>query len=330
VTQARPGLRRRHQQRFDFDPFSLPARLQAHLIRHVQVALFSLGRLCRSPIPSLMTATVLGIALALPSGLYLLLSNLQRLGETWDGSSTLSVFLHTTVALKEAGALAARLEDWPEIAELRHITPAAAMEEFARLSGFGEALKALAYNPLPNVLVIKPATAHNNPEAAERLLAKLRSLPETEQAQLDLQWVRRFAAMLEIARRGILVVATLLGLAVLLIVGNTIRLEIQNRREEIEVTKLIGATDAFIRRPFLYSGVWYGAASALTGWLLVESGFWLLTGPVKHLAGLYASAYTLQTQPLWLLGALLLAGASLGLLGSWIAVSRHLGEIEPA
>ena len=131
-------------------------------------------------------------------------------------------------------------------------------------------------------------------------------------------------------RRGILLISVLLGLAVLLVIGNTIRLEIQNRREEILVTKLIGATNAFVRRPFLYSGIWYGILGALIAWALVQAGFWLLAGPVSHLAGLYQSAFRLQTLPMSLLNLLLGGGITLGLLGSWLAVGRHLDAIEPA
>ena len=135
--------------------------------------------------------------------------------------------------------------------------------------------------------------------------------------------------MLDIARRGILLIGSLLALAVLLVIGNTIRLEIQNRREEILVTKLIGATNAFVRRPFLYSGIWYGTLGGLIAWLLVETGFWLLAGPVAHLAGLYHSGFSLDTRALQLLWTLISGGLFLGLLGSWLAVGRHLDAIEP-
>ena len=149
------------------------------------------------------------------------------------------------------------------------------------------------------------------------------------QVQLDLQWVQRLSAMLDIARRGVLVISSLLALAVLLVIGNTIRLEIQNRRDEILVIKLIGATNAFVRRPFLYSGLWYGALGAVFAWILVVGGFLLLSAPVAKLAGLYQSDFSLQTLPFQLLTLLLGAGMLLGLLGSWLAVGRHLSDIQP-
>ena len=150
-----------------------------------------------------------------------------------------------------------------------------------------------------------------------------------ELAQLDLQWVKRFNAIMEIVQRTIRVMAVLLGLAVLLIIGNTIRLEIQNRREEIEITKLIGATNGFIRRPFLYAGLWYGIFGALAGALLVELALLQLLDPVQRLAGLYQSGFSLEILTSAEFFYLLIAGSTLGLTGAWVAVGRHLSAIEP-
>ncbi|MGD8311542.1 MAG: permease-like cell division protein FtsX [Gammaproteobacteria bacterium] len=310
------GLRRRLSPRTFFQ-------------RHAQVALDSLGRLYRNRLPSLMTAAVIGIALAMPSGLYLLLDNIDRLSGSWDGQASLSVFLRDKVTEAAARTLAGQVAEWPEVDTVELVTPAQALEEFRQHSGFADVLGTLDENPLPVVLIVSPAPEHARPEAAAALQSRLAALPETGLAQIDLEWVQRLAAILEMTRRGILVISVLLGLAVLLVIGNTIRLEIQNRREEILVTKLIGATDGFVRRPFLYSGVWYGVLGALIAWSLVEAGFWLLSGPVAHLAGLYHSAFSLQTLPLPMLGLLLGGGVLLGLLGSWLAVGRHLDAIEP-
>jgi cell division transport system permease protein len=300
------------------------------LQRHAQVALDSLGRLYRNGLSSLMTAAVIGIALALPSGLYLLLDNLHRLSGTWDGQAGLSVFLKQDIDSDTARKLADNLTTWPEIGAVQLVTPTQALQEFSEHSGFADVLSLLKDNPLPAVLIVTPAAVQADPETASALRDRLTSLPETELAQLDLQWVQRLAAILDIARRGVMVVSALLALAVLLVIGNTIRLEIQNRREEILVTKLIGATNAFVRRPFLYSGTWYGVFGALLAWLLVEAGFWLLAGPVGKLVGLYQSDFTLETMPATLLGLLMFAGMVLGLLGSWLAVGRHLHAIEPS
>ena len=302
---------------------------QTFLQRHAQVALDSLGRLYRNRISSLMTAAVIAIALAMPAGLYLLLDNLERLSGTWDGQASMSVFLKNSVPASAADGLAKRVREWPEVHSVQLVTPDEALQEFSQRSGFADVLDALDENPLPAVLVVLPASDYTDPAAASTLRDRFSRLPETELAQLDLQWVQRLAAILEIARRGILITGCLLALAVLLMIGNTIRLEIQNRREEILVTKLIGATNGFVRRPFLYCGIWYGVFGAIIAWLLVETGFWLLSEPVANLAGLYQSDFRLETLPFQLLWVLVMGGMCLGLLGSWLAVGRHLDAIEP-
>jgi cell division transport system permease protein len=299
---------------------------------HAQVLVSSLGRLYRAPLSSLMTVAVIAIALALPSGLLVILDNLQRLNTAWDGTSSISLFLKQQTGEGQAERLARDLEGWPAVAGVRVIDRTQALEEFRELSGFGEALQALDSNPLPHVLEVRATAgvAEDSDQALASLVDELGRLPEVELAQLDLQWVKRFAALMDIGRRGILVVGALLALAVLLIVGNTIRLDIQNRSDEIEVSKLIGATDTFIRRPFLYTGLWYGLLGALLAWLLVSFGFWLVDAPVRRLAGLYDSGFLLSTLSWTGVGTLLLAGIALGLAGSWVAVGRHLDAIEPS
>lgn len=307
-------------------------RLHPHvwLLRHLQVALSSLGRLARAPFSTLMTSAVIGISLALPAGLHLLLQNVQELSGSWDGAATISLFLHRETTAREAGELARELGLRAGIGRVRLIERDNALEEFQRFSGFSDALRALGENPLPAVIVVEPTADHSTPGAAESMLSSLRTLRQVELAQLDLQWVRRFHAITDIARRAIAVLATLLGLAVMLIVVNTIRLEIQNRHAEIEITKLIGGTNAFIRRPFLYAGLWYGLFGGLLAWFLVVLGIGLLDPPVARLAGLYQSTFELSGMdyPAFLI---LIGGSTLlGLGGSWLAVGRHLSEIEPS
>jgi cell division transport system permease protein len=276
-----------------------------------------------------MTSAVIAVALALPAGLHLLLGNLKQLSGGWDGAASISLFLRHEIDDRRAEALGRELEAWPQISGVRFVGRQQALEEFRELSGFGAALDALESNPLPALLVLEPAAEHRTPEPAQRLLQRLRELPETDIAQLDLQWVQRLHAITDMARRGVLVLASLLALAVLLILGNTIRLEIQNRHNEIEITRLVGATNAFIRRPFLYCGLWYGLFGGAIAWLLVTLSMWSLKGPVGRLAGLYHSDFALAVIHLQTLGVLLSAGTLLGLAGSWISVGRHLQAIEP-
>ncbi len=310
-------------------PSTSHRRVGTWMLRHLQVALSSLGRLYRTPLATLMTTAVIGIALALPTGMHVALSNIQQLAGGWEGAATLSLFLKQDISEKQIIQLTNRLGAHPKLAEVQLINPDVALEEFQRLSGFKGALQALDKNPLPTVLIVEPLQQYSTAEAAENLMAEFNQLTEVDFTQLDLQWVRRFHAITEIARRGVMVIGILLGLAVLLIVGNTIRLEIQNRKSEIEITKLIGGTDAFIRRPFLYNGLWYGLSGGILAWLLVTLSLWILNGPVERLAGLYRSGFDLSAINFQTLCILLLSSTLLGLFGSWIAVARHLSDIEP-
>ncbi len=303
---------------------------QIWLQRHAQVALASLGRLVRNSLSSSMTCAVIGIALALPIGLHVVLNNLQTLSGGWDSGASISLFLKQAVNDDEASSLAGKLRRHQRIESVELVTKQAALNEFQRRSGFAEALQALDSNPLPALLVIQPKPEYTTAETAQRLVRELELLPEADIVQLDLQWVRRLQAITVIAQRAVVVLASLLGMAVLLIVGNTIRLEIQNRHAEIEITKLIGATNAFIRRPFLYTGFWYGLFGGIIAWILVAISVTLLKGPVSNLASLYESAFDLSSLN-WLNVLTLLGGSALlGLLGSWLAVGKHLSAIEPS
>jgi cell division transport system permease protein len=306
-------------------------RLQAWLTRHLQTFFYTLGLLARAPLASFLTAAVIGMALALPAGLYVLLNNVQDATRGWDGSNEISLFLDLAVDDGEAEAMAGELRAWPQVASARVITRAQALKEFRVLSGFADVMEAFSSdNPLPAVIVISPAMEAGNSAAMEDLLGRLGELPKVDFAQFDLAWLKRLYAILRIVERGVLVLAALLAGGVLLVVGNTMRLGIENRRREIEIAKLFGATDAFIRRPFLYSGLLYGALGGVIAWLLVWACFMLLGEPVQRLAALYSGSYRLQAlSPL--AGMVLLAGGGLlGLLGSWLSVGRHLAAIEPS
>lgn len=307
----------------------LHTRLYAYGRDHLRTLVASLGRLYRAPLSSIMTTAVIGIALALPGGLYVLLANLQTVAGGWDIAAKISLFLKLDSSPQSVEALAARLRHRDDIADVQIISAEEALAEFRESSGFGDAVEALEENPLPPVLVVGPAPSSSGPDQASLLVAELEQLSEVELAQLDTQWLQRLQAIMDIAWRGVTAIAAILSLAVLLIVGNTIRLDIQNRREEIEVIKLVGATDAFIRRPFLYGGTWYGLVGGLLAWLLIGAAMLLLQGPAEQLALLYQSQHRLIG--LGSKGTLLLLclGAALGLSGSWLAVSQHLHAIEP-
>ena len=304
--------------------------LNNYAARHLQTLFYALGQLSLKPFSTLMMVAVIGIALAMPAGLHVLLKNVQQVLAGWDGAAQLSLFLHHEVKEAQAQALADKLRARNGIASVDYISSEQAMDEFKRLSGFGEALKALEENPLPPVLVVHPALEMQGPELLSRLREELAGEQAVEIAQLDMQWIKRLYALMDIGKRGVLVLAAMFALGVLLVVGNTIRLAIQNKRDEIVIIKLIGGTDAFIRRPFLYSGFWYGLLGGVVALLLIESALLFLSGEVNNLAALYSSDFRLATTDLATAGALLLGGLLLGLGGSWLAVGRHLRAIEPS
>jgi cell division transport system permease protein len=297
--------------------------------RHAQVALSSLGRLVGNRLSSLMTCTVIGIALALPVGLHVMLKNLNTISGGWETGASISLFLKQKVSDEQTRSLAEKLRQHARIQQVDVISRSSALKEFQQLSGYADALQALDSNPLPNLLIIQPKAAFTTAEAAEMLAQELRLLPDADIVQLDLQWVRRLQAITATAQRAVVVLAGLLSLAVLLIIGNTIRLEIQNRRTEIEISKLIGATNAFIRRPFLYTGFWYGLFGGVIAWILVAVSILSLSGPIAKLAQLYHSAFDLNSLDPVTVIALLSGSSLLGLIGSWLAVGRHLDAIEP-
>jgi cell division transport system permease protein len=259
-----------------------------------------------------------------------MLGNLQHLSGAWDSGASISLFLKKKVSDEQAASLAHKLRRHQRIESIELITKKEALEEFQQLSGYADALEALDNNPLPAVLIIQPKAEYTTAESAQLLVRELKLLPDAEIVQLDLQWVRRLQAITVIAQRAVVVLAALLGMAVLLIVGNTIRLEIQNRHAEIEITKLIGATNAFIRRPFLYTGFWYGLFGGIIAWLLIAIAIALLSGPIANLANLYESGFKLASIDLTTTATLLGGSSLLGLAGAWLAVGRHLSAIQPA
>jgi cell division transport system permease protein len=276
-----------------------------------------------------MTVAVIGIALALPGGLYVLTRNLNLLGSEWQQTATISVFLRAEVGVEEAAELAGDLRRRPDLLQVRLIEPEDALAELRDQSGFAEAIDQLEENPLPVVLALQPGEGLASPEALEGLREELAALPLADFARMDTEWIRRFQAMVTLSQRGVLLLGGVLSIAVLLVVGNTIRLEIENRRREIEIMELVGATSAFIRRPFLYTGAWYGLMGGLTAWLLVSLALALLQGPVSRLASLYNTEFPLSGLGPGAFVTLLAASAALGLLGSWLSVGRHLSACEP-
>jgi cell division transport system permease protein len=290
----------------------------------------SLGRLSKHWLGTTFTMLVIGVALALPACLHLLVTNLQRASTEWDRAIAVSVYLKHGNSSQDAQRLSARVRQRRDVAQVTVITADEGLKEFRRQSGFGQAIDALTDNPLPHSLVIRPAVAYLNSAHLETLAADLRQLPGVELVQLDTAWVNRLNAILDTLRRAILAAAVLLAMGVLVIVGNTIRLDIQNRRDEIEVTKLVGGSNAFVRRPFLYAGIWYGLGGGVIAWIVAGAIVAALSAPISKLAGFYESGFRLTGLGLEQTGILVAAGVALGWLGSYVAATRHLRDIEPS
>lgn len=304
------------------------ARLRSWLFHHFSCLDKSLLHLSRTPLASLLTMAVIGIALALPGGLYMLTKNLLNLSTAWDDDTQITLYLKKSVNDQQAKDLALKLNNPSRYASIRFLSRDQALQEFRLMTGFDEALDKLDENPLPATILLTPAS-HLSSSELETMLTNLKSEPQVELAQLDLYWVKRLHSIIQIAQRGLMIVFALLAAAVILMIGNTIRLEIENRRDEIVITKLFGATHSFIRRPFLYDGLWFGLLGGLLACLLIIGALWLLSGPVDTLIALYDSSFQPVYPDFLFILTTILFGGLLGYIGAWAAVSQHLHKIEP-
>ena len=304
--------------------------LGAYFSRHAQVLIGSLGRIVHQPFAALMTMGVIAVALALPLFLSLLLQNARTATGNWNEAYDLSVYMDKKAGAARVQSLAKQLRQRGDVASVRIITAEQALAEFRGDSGFGSALDALTDNPLPDTLVVTPTLIASTPQGTESLKSAIAAMVDVQTVQIDTEWVKRLHAMLDLLRRVVLLTGGLLGMGIVLIVSNTIRLDILNRRAEIEVMKLVGASDGFTRRPFLYTGVWYGLGGGLLALLLVAVASTVLARPVAQLAFLYGSAFSLEG--LKIITGLAVLGLSVGLswIGSWLAATRHIRAIEPA
>lgn len=288
----------------------------------------ALGRLLRQPFASLLTILVIAVTLALPAAMHLVIKNATSLSRNWDNALDFSIYLKNDVSLENAERLADIISQRADVDSVQLVAADDALESFKDQSGFGAALDNLSSNPLPHTLVVRPGSA-NTEQTVLLLNEELGNLPEADFVQVDTEWVQRFLTILDMLQRAIAIGALLLGAAIVVIIGNTIRLDIQNRREEIEVTKLIGASNAFVRRPFLYSGLWYGLGGGLLALALVGYGLYAVREPAARLAGLYGSSFSVLSldvrESLLIVGT----GVLLGLIGSWLAAARHMRRIEP-
>ena len=328
--------RRKAQNRIKVPPPPAPRpgrtdarwNLRAWRTQHRDCFVESVRRLAARPLATLLTLAVLALALTLPLLFALALDNARGLGGNLDDARAISVFLKPNLDPAAVQALALRLRARADVAGVQLTTPEQGLDEFRSRAGFAEALDVLHYNPLPAVLVVMPRAAA--PDAAPALVADLEHESMVDLVQHDAQWRQRLNAILAVVARATTVLALLLALAALLVIGNTVRLDIQARREEIAVMQLLGASDAFVRRPFLYTGIWYGALAGLLSLAVLGAVEWALAAPLSALTASYDHRFDLHG--LSLAGTLLVLGGSLALgwLGAWLAASRHIALGQPS
>ncbi len=299
------------------------ARLSAWRDQHVYSLLSSLGRIVSKPFSTFLIVGVMAIAMAMPLALGMVLLNVQRVSGTVQAAREMSVFLKPEITLDQANALAKKLEQRGDVEKVTVVSPDEGLAEFRKLSDLAQSIDLLGSNPLPSVLKIRPK------DDGMALAEALQQWPEADVVQHDGQWRQRLNAWLSLGERMLKILSILFGVGVLLVVGNTVRLDIGTRREEIAVMQQLGATDGFIRRPFLYLGFWYGlAAGALALGLSLFAGL-ALDERLRPLLASYDSRFALQGPDLTMVLALLAGSAILGWMGAWLASGHHLRQTRP-
>lgn len=304
-------------------------RLKAYRDLHAHALFSSLGRLISSRFASVMTIVVLAVGISLASGFYILVKNLQQLAGNLESSNQISLFLKEDVSDANAKKFAENLKRNQDVQDVKLISKEQALKEFETYSGFGSAIKALEKNPLPIVVQVIPKNSFDDEAVTQNLFEHFKLVPEVDLAQMDMQWVKRLQSIVEVARRGVQLLSGLLGIGVLFITANTIRLELHNRREEVVIAKLVGATNSFIQRPFLYSGFWLGFFSGVAAWFIVTITTLVLKQPIEKLSGLYDGSFHVVFLDFLETFAMLSISAMLGMVGSWIVVHFQLRELKP-
>ncbi len=301
--------------------------MRSWLRQHRQALRAALGRFTAQRAASLLNVLVIGVTLSLPAGGYALLANLRAVTQRFTLEPELTVFMRAAAARADADALGARLRSDARVRDFRFIPREAALKELQQSAGLGDVVAALDHNPLPDAFVVR--AKNPRPEALDALAASLRAAPSVALVQVDSAWARRLAALLDLGRLAVALLSALLGVALVAVTFNTIRLQMLTQRDEIELSKLIGATDAFIRRPFFYLGLLQGAAGGLIAFAILRAGLAGLNGGVRELARAYGSDFQLAFLSPGDTGALVAFSAALGWLGAYLSVSKYLHEIEP-
>ena len=297
------------------------------LAQHVRAFRSTVFRLFSTPLATLLNVMVIGIALGLPAGAYVLLQNVQTLVDQMTGTPQISVFLNINASKEEVAHIGKQLQQHKAIEHIEYVSRDQALEQLKHNTGLADVIGGLAQNPLPDAYIVYPKKS--DAPSLETLRDELQKWPKLEKVQLDSAWARKLEALLKFGRLAAIILGSLLSLALVAITFNTIRLQILTQREEIEVSRLIGATHAFIRRPFLYLGLLQGLLGGVMAWLIIAVSVTTLNSSLAELAQLYASNFTLRLPSAIDSSTLLLFSSCLGLLGAWLSVAQHLWQIEP-
>lgn len=303
-------------------------RTQSLFVYHLQAAIQSLNLLCRKPLATMMTTVVIAIALALPALFWVFTDNLSKLTIGWQQGGHISLYLKRSTPLEDQQLLQ-KIRNTQGVGQASLKSSADGLAELTQQEGMQDIMRYLPKNPLPSVIEVVPALTVDSPAKVDLLSRELQALPQVEQAKLDMEWINRLHAILGFATNAANALMGLLALAVVFIIGNTLRLAIHNRQEEIQILKLIGASDPFILRPFLYSGIWYGMAGAILAVFLVNIFILSLGIVVNQLAVVYQMHYPLAGLSIRQILLLVLFAIILGWLGARLSVKRQLASIEP-
>ncbi|NNM70670.1 MAG: ABC transporter permease [Gallionella sp.] len=295
--------------------------------QHLSVLRTATRRIFNPPLAGLLNIMVIGIALSLPAGMYVLLQNAQGLVQQLSGTPQISVFLSMDAKADDIEKLRKQLAQHPAVERVEFVPRDQALQQLKQSTGLADVIGGLEKNPLPDAFVIHPKPG--NAQTLDKLRTEIGTFPKVEQAQLDSVWAYKLEALLKFATLAVLILASLLSLALIAITFNTIRLQILTQRDEIEVSKLIGASNGFIRRPFLYFGAMQGLLGGIAAYLIITASLALLNRPLNTLSQLYASQFTLHSLNLGDSLSLLLFSLYLGWLGAWLSVARHLAQVEP-
>jgi cell division transport system permease protein len=296
-------------------------------LQHLRVIRFTFQRLLQTPGSTLLNLLVIGTALSLPVGGYVLLKNIQVAAAQMTGTPQISVFLATSVTPDDISRIGKQLKDHDAIDHIEFVPRDLALKQLQVSTGLTDVIGALTQNPLPDAFIVYPIPM--DVKKLELLRDDLSSWPKFEHVQLDSAWAYKLEALLKFGRIFVFILAALLSFALIAITFNTIRLQILTQREEIEVSKLIGATNGFIRRPFIYFGLSLGFLGGVTGWLIISFSLHILNYSLAGLTQLYGTSFTLSHLSPGDSISLLIFSAYLGWLGSWLSVSQHLWQIEP-